>query len=490
MRKAETTKSWRERALELTQRSLGSIPLELNEVDWKSGLSPDKIQLKKHLSAFSNYPGGGFLLFGVGKNAEVRGLYEREEAVPIVTLLGNIARDGLEPSILIDYSIEPFRQKHILIIRVPESADKPVHLRGKGYESSYIRSAGESRKMSKQELAQALMSSRGQSYEMGEGFLCSGPGQVFERLDVDALYQLQEKILPSSQDKILSDLSSMKLIKIEDTRIVITNLGVLICAKNFTDFEGHQRRGVRIVVYKDSSRLTGIRETIEHKGYAIGFQGLLKYTMDALAGSEVIRDALRKEVRVFPEIAVREILANALIHQDLTVVGLSPMVEIFPDRMEITNPGRLLPTMAVDRLIDTTQESRNELLARFMRQLRICEERGSGIDKAIAAIELFNLPPIEFTETTNAFKVTLFAPKKYKDMTQEERIRACYQHCVLKYVANQKMTNTSLRERLGIPEQNYPMVSRIIKDTIEAWKIKKSPSSTGKKDASYVPFWA
>lgn len=167
------------------------------------------------------------------------------------------------------------------------------------------------------------------------------------------------------------------------------------------------------------------------------------------------------------------------------------MVEIFDGRMEITNPGRLIPTLDVERLIDTTPESRNEGLARMMRQLGICEERGSGIDKALEAVEFFGLPPVDFVEKENSFKVTIYAPKKYREMTHEERIRATYQHCVLRYVANDKMTNTSLRKRLGISESNYPMVSKILKDAVAAIKIKKAePELKAKKYITYIPYWA
>jgi hypothetical protein len=93
---------------------------------------------------------------------------------------------------------------------------------------------------------------------------------------------------------------------------------------------------------------------------------------------------------MFPELAVRELVANALIHQDLFVTGAGPMVEIFDDRIEITNPGE--PLVDTQRFVDTPLKSRNEGLASLMRRFRICEERGSGIDKVVQQVELFQLP--------------------------------------------------------------------------------------------------
>ena len=75
-----------------------------------------------------------------------------------------------------------------------------------------------------------------------------------------------------------------------------------------------------------------------NKGYASGFQGLVAYINQQLPTNEVIEKALRKVVKMYPEIAIRELVANALIHQDFTEQGTGPTVEIFQDRIEITNP--------------------------------------------------------------------------------------------------------------------------------------------------------
>ena len=75
-------------------------------------------------------------------------------------------------------------------------------------------------------------------------------------------------------------------------------------------------------------------------------------------------------------------------------------------------------------------------------------------------------------------------------MTKEDRIRDCYQHCCLKYMSNEKMSNQSFRERMGIEEKNYPMVSKIIKETINARLVKRyAPENIVKKAISYIPYW-
>ena len=186
---------------------------------------------------------------------------------------------------------------------------------------------------------------------------------------------------------------------------------------------------------------------------------------------------------MYPEVAIREFVANALIHQDLSISGAGPMIEIFDNRIEITNTGE--PLIDTDRFIDHPPRSRNEDMASFMRQIGVCEEGGTGIDRALIGIALYQLPAPNFERYENFTKVTLYAHKNLRDMTLDDKVRACFQHCVLKYVENSRMTNATLRERLGIEEKNYPAASIIIKATIEKKLIKES-----ERPKEYVPVWA
>jgi hypothetical protein len=75
-------------------------------------------------------------------------------------------------------------------------------------------------------------------------------------------------------------------------------------------------------------------------------------------------------------------------------------------------------------------------------------------------------------------------------MNRSDRIRACYQHCCLKYLNKGQMTNQSFRERMEIEEKNYSMASRIIKDTLNAGFIKGyDPDNLTKRITSYIPYW-
>jgi ATP-dependent DNA helicase RecG len=207
-----------------------------------------------------------------------------------------------------------------------------------------------------------------------------------------------------------------------------------------------------------------------------------------LPANEVIEQALRREVKMFPEIAVRELTANALIHQDFTASGTSVMIEIYEDRIEISSPGT--PFIAPERFIDEYQ-SRNERLADLMRRLGICEEKGSGVDKVVSAAELHQLPAPDFRVGELRTTSVLFAHQEFSQMSREDRIRACYQHCCLQYVSNQKMTNTSLRQRFGLSDSgsSSSTTSQIITATKDAGFIKLD-GEKATKYAKYVPHWA
>jgi predicted HTH transcriptional regulator len=171
------------------------------------------------------------------------------------------------------------------------------------------------------------------------------------------------------------------------------------------------------------------------------------------------------------------------------MTGVGPLLEIFSDRIEITSPGE--PLVSPDRFLDAPPRSRNETLAGLMRRMRICEERGSGVDKVVQAAEESLLPAPDFRVVTDHLRVTIYALRTFSDMTKEERLRATYQHACLRWVSSQRMTNASLRKRFGITEDNSSMVSRVIGEAAEAKLIKLfDPASTSKKLTQYIPFWA
>ena len=313
--------------------------------------------------------------------------------------------------------------------------------------------------------------------------------EVLRQLDYPAYFELLGLPLPENRHAILDALASDDLIhRCDAGGWNMTNLGAVLFAKELRNLPSLRRKAIRVIQYHGSSRIETLREQVGNRGYASGFEGLIQFINGLLPSNEVIEAALRKTVPRFPELAVRELVANALIHQDFTITGTGPMVEIFEDRIEITNPGA--PLVDIQRFVDTPPRSRNESLASFMRRIGICEERGSGIDKVVFEVELYRLPAPLFEAPGGFTRTVLFAHKALADMDTAERVQACYLHACLKHVTRDFLTNASLRERFGIKEKNRAVVSRYIREAVDGGMIKPFDEHASRRMMKYVPFWA
>ncbi|MBF0413475.1 MAG: putative DNA binding domain-containing protein [Desulfamplus sp.] len=308
-------------------------------------------------------------------------------------------------------------------------------------------------------------------------------------LDYPAYFDLLHLPFPESSDGILNTLCADELItKSTSGKWNISNLGAILFARKLSDFSQLKFKAVRVILYSRENKFTTIREQVGSRGYACGFEGLIGFVKNLLPLNEVIGQALRKNVSMFPELSVRELIANAIIHQDFHIIGTAPLIEIYSNRMEITNPG--LPLVKTDRFLDSPPKSRNEALASFMRRIGVCEERGSGIDKVVIQTEIFQLPAPIFETTDEHTRAILFAHKDLKEMDKTDRIRACYMHAGLRFIQRDFMTNTTLRERFCIDNKNSAIASRIIKDTLDEKLIYPFDSESSKKYMKYIPWWA
>lgn len=312
---------------------------------------------------------------------------------------------------------------------------------------------------------------------------------VAQLLDLQSYYELRQRPFPSTRVEALKAFEKKGFIQSEHGKYAITNLGALLFAKRMEDFGDLQRKAVRVIVYEGTSksRIKEGKDKTGIKGYAAGFEPLLEYIFDQLPASEEIGSALRVTTHAYPKKAIRELVGNAIVHQDLTERGTGIKVEIFDDRVEITNPG--LPLLDEDRFIDENQ-SRNEKLAFALRQLGICEERGHGIDEVVAHVEVYQLPPYQCRLGSHHTTMILSRYKLLRDLAPEERIRAIYQHCCLRFVNNKTTNNESVRERFKIDKKNASQATRLINEAVSAGKIRPADPDAAYKLKSYVPYWA
>ena len=295
--------------------------------------------------------------------------------------------------------------------------------------------------------------------------------------------------MPSNQDGIMHYILEDGIVIKQDNGLYsITNLGAILFAKRIADFPSVARKAIRVVQYENDTKLKILKEFNGTKGYAVGFEGLMGFLEALLPSEEVITETIRKTVTKYPMIALREIIANALIHQDFTVSGSSPLVEIFQSRIEVTNPG--IPLVDINRFIDNPPKSRNEILSSLMRRLKMCEELGSGWDRIALECELMQLPAPKVTLFNENTRVVLFSELAFANIPHEEKLWTCYLHACIKHLSHEGLTNSSLRQRFGLEDTASAQISRLIKEAVSLGLIKLFDKNTAPKHMKYIPAWA
>jgi predicted HTH transcriptional regulator len=469
---------------------LTAQPKENEWIEFKQNFhSPEEIG--ERISALSNAAcihaqRFGYLVFGienethqiVGTDFKVKSYKKGNEE------LENWLASRLNPRI--NFTIYEFNyegNKHISLFLIPAANNRPVTF----LHQAYIRIGSITRKLSDfEEKERKIWNNSTYLLENDIAKSNLASSDIIQLLSTETYFELMKIPYPSNQAGVIEKLISEKLIVNEKSRYAITKLGAVLFAKNLTDFDDLFRKAVRVIVYKGKGKTETEREQIFTKGYCVGFTSMMDWIDGQLPANELIGRAFRKNQRTYPEVSIRELTANMIIHQNFEEKGF-PMVEIYSDRVAISNPGQ--PLILPERFIDE-YVSRNEKMADLMRRANLCEEKGSGMDKVISNNEDYRLPPINILVDEFRTTVTIYSYKKLSDMSRKEKINACYQHCCLRYTQNKKMTNQSLRERFDVEEKNYSTISRVIRDTIDIGLIKEEdPENRAKRYSKYLPFW-
>jgi predicted HTH transcriptional regulator len=457
-----------------------SVSTEHQRLEFKEAKAQyDNRKLYEYCVALAN-EGGGHLLLGVSDKPP--------RAVVGTAAFNNPVAMAEKLFTAVGFRVDIEEVQHpdgrVLVFAIPaRPRGTAYHLDGK-----YLMRAGEAMMPMSEDQLRRIFAEGGPDWLEEHAKHALDAQQVVELLDTQGFFELLKLPYPTERAGVIDRLTSERLVDAVEGGYALRRIGALLLAKRLGDFDELARKAPRVVVYSGASKLETKLDHVAGKGYAVGFQSLVQLVMDQLPQNEVIEDALRRGVKLVPDIVVRELVANALIHQDLSMTGVSVMIEVYENRVEISSPGE--PVVPVARFIDG-YESRNERLADLMRRMGICEEKSSGIDKVVTAAEEYQLPAPDFHTGLHRTVVTIFGPKPFEQMDRADRIRACYQHCVLKWVTAERMTNQTLRERFHLAESKIASVSQVITAAIEA-KLIKADEKTGasRRFARYLPFWA
>lgn len=242
----------------------------------------------------------------------------------------------LDPQVQFYFHAVNMEGKKVVLLEVGAAYASPVKFKG----IDYIRIDSHKKKLkdfpdTERELWASFSK---KSFETMSAIEHIGGDFVLRLLDYPSYFELLSQNLPSSKEKILSALEDdAMIVKSESGDYNITNMGAILFAKKLSAFPALERKAVRVIKYAGNNRMSSAsNEKIIDTGYASGFENLIGFINGLVPVNEVLGAALRREIPMYPELAVRELVANAIIHQNFFAQGTSPMIEIFEDRMEIT----------------------------------------------------------------------------------------------------------------------------------------------------------
>jgi len=399
-----------------------------------------KTPTRKTLSAFGNTK-GGVIVFGVedkkDKTLEIVGANNIAELQERMSILSS---EEMSEVLRLDYHHIEIQNKTVLAVYVPECKNrtKPYYFKELGMpRGAYIRDGNTDRQMTEDEMRSYVRNAQIDDFDNNCTDNTTKDDLAFEKIE-NFLRKSAEKTgreFNGIDDNVLQNIG---LIKVCDEVLKPTIAGYLIFAKenpqNKLQFERYKIRCVR---YRGS----GVSSDILDKADIVGtldeqIDLMHSFVLRNIKNSAQIVGTKRVERYEYPEKAIREIVANAVIHRDYRITETYTQVNIFEDRIEIFNPGNLPPGVTIEN-IKTSQVSRNKIIAARLNEMDYMEEYGRGIGIVIAnMVEWKLLPPI-FKNTSNSFKVIL--PGEKLSELNERQLK------IWEYlVDNQKMTRKEI----------------------------------------------
>jgi len=310
-------------------RGLLALPTETEWVEFKLNRAEPN-DIGEYISALSNsaalhHEHIAFIVWGVedGTHRILGTSFSPREAKVAGEELENCLARKLNPRINFKVHEVVLDGLSLVVFEIPAASHQPVAFDGERYirVGSYKKCLRDFPE--KERDLWAVFSET--SFEEGIAKAGVSAEEVSSLIDCAAYHELVNQVMPTDTEALLERLVAEQLIlPAGDDVYNITNMGAILFARQLKAFDCLDRKSLRVIVYKGSSRVETIREQVGVRGYAVGFQSLIGYINDLLPANEEIREALRRSVPVYPDIAIRELVANALVHQDFNITGTGP----------------------------------------------------------------------------------------------------------------------------------------------------------------------
>jgi ATP-dependent DNA helicase RecG len=435
---------------------------ELDGVEAKAARTGTPADLFKPLSAFANRSGGGVLLFGLDEDAGFRVVGVGNPRKLQEDLSGLAAQ--MEPPLRPSFSVEELDGGIVVAVEVPEISydQKPCYHRPHGlHEGSFIRVGNSTRRMSDYEIY-SFISSRTQPKFDAEPII-EATLEDLDRGKLDEYLAQQRKARPNAPYWSLpfeQILSQLRIVIDTDGILRPTLAGLLMFGAYPQRFEQQM-----FVVFLQFYGTTTTEEAPSGERFLDNrkFEGTIKeiidsataYVMAGMRKGSLIRGVTRKDIPEYPEVALREAIVNAVAHRDYShfVRGSHIQVRMFADRLEVENPGGLYGGVTIDSLQEG-QSTRNRLLVQLMEDMHLVENRGSGIDAMLDAMQKRGLPAPVFEDKRTSFLVKFYQVMTAELSEEEQRVLAYVkEHGSIKRAEAQKLLEVSDRRAKYVLEK-------------------------------------
>ena len=315
--------------------------------------------------------------------------------------------------------------------------------------------------------------------------------EVLELLNTEAYIRLSRMEIADNKEDQLRYLEKLGLIKKAGSTYQIPLFSVYLLARNLSDFNRLAGKRVRIVSYDSNDNLCTVICDKEFKdGIVEAFASVFKEVVRLIPRHEKIDSGSGRRLIEFsiPQAVIREVLSNAFAHQDLSSEEDGIVIEIFKNRVEITNSGK--PVLDQLHFLDGAPTIKNKRVFTEMKNLGLVDGQGYGWRKIVKELESRSLPAPEIKIRKNSITVTIWFEKPLKLLSLDQRNWTVYLHTVLRYLLNEPANNASLRQRLNLPESKSSTVSKLFRQAAEGGLVKPFDQHSSNKTKKYVPAWS
>ena len=364
-------------------------------LEFKRDLSSFK-PIMRTLIAFAN-TAGGTLVIGRDDSGEIIGI---EDVLQAEERIANAIADSISPAMMPDIEIFSYETKDLLILRAAHWSG-PFYLKTEGPEDGvYVRLGSTNRKAGPEILAELHRTIRRVSFDQE-------PCAELSEADLD-LTKVESafKAVNRSIDK--HKLESLGLVVPYAGRKTVSNGCLILFGKEKDLIRFFPDARVSCARFRGTDK-SQFLDRLDIEGSILdAVKDVPKFIRLNTRLLSRIESFKREDIPAYPEVAVREVLVNALVHSDYSLTGMRILISIFSDRMEIQNPGMLPFGITLEDFKAGVSKVRNRVIARIFRELGLMEEWGSGYKRVLNACGAGGYREPEWAELGAAVRVTFY----------------------------------------------------------------------------------